>query len=294
MGGNHIFWDSWFFLTIKYQGIQRKSIFSKTLTKFSTLVPNKAILIVTIMLGEGGGYGRPLPPPHHPYVPPIGEGGGYGRPLPPPHHPRLLHTHLRLPRLQRWLHGKTKIPLKGLSQQGLGIPLRSSLKIGHFKERPWANRSRRSLKKIDVSDSRLIWANCSLKMGDSFEKFVFFRWFWQFVPFFMPKSQSLPMLFAHLLFFKERLDWFALVTLHKRATMSDSLRLLMTKKQLWAIRSGCSWQKSNESNLLFFTSKSFFLSQKTSELLEKLMSEFPTLVSTLKHLKMYQVHNTRF
>ena len=29
MGGNHILWDSWFFLVIKYQGIQRKSIFSK-------------------------------------------------------------------------------------------------------------------------------------------------------------------------------------------------------------------------------------------------------------------------
>ena len=45
----------------------------------------------------------------------------------------------------------------------------------------------------------------------------------------MPKSKSVPSLFAHLLFFKEQLEWFAPVDLYKRANMSDSLRLLMTK-----------------------------------------------------------------
>ena len=52
---------------------------------------------------------------------------------------------------------------------------------------------------------------------------------------FMLKSKSLLLLFAHWLFFKER---------------------------QWAIRSGCSWQKSKGSDLLFFMSESFFCSQK--------------------------------
>ena len=45
---------------------------------------------------------------------------------------------------------------------------------------------------------------------------------------FLLKSELLPSLFAHLLFFKERLKQFALVALYKRATMSDSLKSLMT------------------------------------------------------------------
>ena len=46
----------------------------------------------------------------------------------------------------------------------------------------------------------------------------------------MPKSKSLPLLLANLLFFKEWLKQFAPVALYKRATVSDSLRLLMTKE----------------------------------------------------------------
>ena len=84
---------------------------------------------------------------------------------------------------------------------------------------------------------------------------------WQFFPPFM-----LTLLFAHSLFFKERLEQFSLVALYKRATMSDSLRSLMTKEQPWAIRSGCSWQKSNGSNSLFFMSKLLFCSKKMREL----------------------------
>ncbi len=77
------------------------------------------------------------------------------------------------------------------------------------------------------------------------------------------KSESLPKLFAHSLFFKERLERFTPVALYKRATMSDSFRLLMTKEPPWAICSGCSKQKSDGSDLLFLTIESLFRSQKT-------------------------------
>ena len=78
--------------------------------------------------------------------------------------------------------------------------------------------------------------------------------------FFTPKSKSLPPLYAQSLFFKERTERFALIALYKRATVSESLPLLFTQKQRWAIRTGRSWQKSDESDSLFFTSESLFFS----------------------------------
>ena len=79
-----------------------------------------------------------------------------------------------------------------------------------------------------------------------------------------------------------------------RATVSDSLSLLFKKERplanrscrsiqnsnceqialnFFKIRSGRSWQKSDRSNLLFFTSESLFRSEKTSDSLEKTMSK---------------------
>ena len=68
---------------------------------------------------------------------------------------------------------------------------------------------------------------------------------------------------SNLLFKKSDHERIADVALYKRATMRDSLRSLMTKEQ---------W-----SDLLFFMSESIFSSQKTSNLIEKPMSKFPTL-----------------
>ena len=48
----------------------------------------------------------------------------------------------------------------------------------------------------------------------------------------MPKSETLPLLFAHSLFFKEQINRFSLVALYKRETLSHSLRLSMTKEPL--------------------------------------------------------------
>ena len=61
-----------------------------------------------------------------------------------------------------------------------------------------------------------------------------------------------------------------------------SLRSLMTKEQSWAIQSGRPWQKRDGINWHFFTGKSIFCSQKKSKSFEKPMSEFPTLILTLK------------
>ena len=47
----------------------------------------------------------------------------------------------------------------------------------------------------------------------------------------MHKSKLLPLLVAHSLFFREQLEQFAPDALYKGATVSDSLRLLMTKEQ---------------------------------------------------------------
>ena len=134
----------------------------------------------------------------------------------------------------------------------------------------------RSLQKSDVSEAlsllfkkKAMWViHCdSRKLLAKNEWFAqkicsFLMFFlWQFFPPFMLTS-----LFAHSLFFKERLEQFSRVALYKRATMSDSLRSLMTKEQPWAIRSGRSWQKSDGSDSLFFMSKLLFCSKKMSEL----------------------------
>ena len=58
--------------------------------------------------------------------------------------------------------------------------------------------------------------------------FVCLDSFSDFFPLFMPNSELLASLLAHSLFFKEQLEQFALC---KRATVSDLLRLLMTKEQ---------------------------------------------------------------
>ena len=99
------------------------------------------------------------------------------------------------------------------------------------KEQSWANRSRRSLKKGDITDLLVMLANRSQKRAICLKKFLFLvvvDSFSLLSPFFMSKSESVPSLFAPS---------------------------------------------------LFFTSKSFFRSQKTSNSLEKPMSEFPTLLT---------------
>ena len=115
-----------------------------------------------------------------------------------------------------------------------------SLILLFTKELPCAIRS---LKKSDVSNLLVIRANQEQKASDLFEKFLFFV--------------SFPPFYAYLLFFKEQIEQFAPVALYKRATLSNSLRSLMTKE--WQkICLGPSWQKRDGRDLLFFTSESLF------------------------------------
>ena len=44
-------------------------------------------------------------------------------------------------------------------------------------------------------------------------------------------------------------EWFAQIALDKWVIVSESLRSLMSKEQLWVNRSGCSWQKSNHEQI---------------------------------------------
>ena len=86
------------------------------------------------------------------------------------------------------------------------------------------------LKKSDVSDLLVIRMNRLQKQAIC-SKNSYFHMFLTVFPFFMPKSKPLKSLFAHLLFFKERLERFAPVALYKRATVSDSLTSLFKKEQ---------------------------------------------------------------
>ena len=82
------------------------------------------------------------------------------------------------------------------------------------------NRFGHTLKTGDVSDS----SESLAKNERISRKIRIFRMFLTVFPRFMPKSESLL-----LLFFKERLERFAPVALYKKATVSDLLRSLMTK-----------------------------------------------------------------
>ena len=105
----------------------------------------------------------------------------------------------------------------------------------------------------------------SQKTSDSPRKKVvfFIMFFFTVFPLFMPKSELLSSLFADSLFTKEQIT---LVTLFKRANLSDSLWSLLTKEQ--------------HDQFALFPERiaiSLFRSQKTSDLLKKPKSEFPTL-----------------
>ena len=113
------------------------------------------------------------------------------------------------------------------------------------KERPWGNRSCRSLQKSNreqialdfFKKERRQWFACDSseslsKTSDSLEKKLFFECFWQFSPFVCQKSESFPLLFAQPLFFKEGRDRFALVALYKRDTMSKLIPWIFKTERL--------------------------------------------------------------
>ena len=102
------------------------------------------------------------------------------------------------------------------------------------KERPFTNHSRfLFLKKSVVSDSVMILANRSSnllqKTSDSLQKSILSMFLTVF-PLLMPKEQIAPVALCSVAPFKERRERFAFADLYKRATVSNSLRSLMTKE----------------------------------------------------------------
>ena len=130
--------------------------------------------------------------------------------------------------------------------------------VALYKRATWVNWSRRFLKNSNVRNSLVMGANCLQKTSASLKKIIFFHMFLTVFPLFMPKSELLPSLFTHLLFFKERIERFDPITLYKIVMVSNLLRLFMTKERLRAICSGRSWQKSDGSDSLFFAIELIF------------------------------------
>ena len=116
------------------------------------------------------------------------------------------------------------------------------------------NRFGHTLKTGDVSDS-----SESLAKNERISwKIRIFPMFLTVFPRFMPKSESLL-----LLFFKERLERFAPVALYKKATVSDLLRSLMTKER---------------------RKRFILLHTKNQRIAQKTLSEFPTLYVGYRYL----------
>ena len=76
--------------------------------------------------------------------------------------------------------------------------------VAIYKRAPVPESLSFSLKKSGVSDLVMIWANCSQKTSDCAKKSYILYIFDSFTdfPFFMPKSELLPSLFAHCSFVK--------------------------------------------------------------------------------------------
>ena len=122
---------------------------------------------------------------------------------------------------------------------------------------------------------------CYKKRAIRSKIFVFFNMFltvFTAFPLFMPKSASLPSLFAPSLFLKSDRSY-SLLSLYKRVTVNKSLPPLYTKERPWTICSHGSLQKCDDSDLLFSKSNSLFraLLTKNKRFAWKPKSEFPTL-----------------
>ena len=116
------------------------------------------------------------------------------------------------------------------------------------------NRFGHALKTGYVSDS----SESLAKNERISRKIRIFRMFLTVFSRFMPKSESLL-----LLFFKERLERFAPVALYKKATVSDLLRSLMTKER---------------------RKQFILLHTKNQRIAQKTLSEFPTLYVGYRYL----------
>ena len=112
-----------------------------------------------------------------------------------------------------------------------------SLKIAHFKERPWAIHSHRSLQKNDHEQFAQVVLYKRAIVSDSLFKKEQCKWFSHDSSKLLAKNERIAFknsYFSYVLdsfppfYAQERI---APVALYKRLTMSDSLRSLMTKER---------------------------------------------------------------
>ena len=141
--------------------------------------------------------------------------------------------------------------------------MRESILSLFKKEQQWVNQSRalykratvskllsNSLRKSDLSDSLVIWANRSQKTSNLLKKTYFCMFltvFHSVSTIFCQISELLLVLFTQLLFFKDQRDQFINVALYKRATVSKSLPSIFTKEQLWVESIQSIFKKNNGS-----------------------------------------------
>ena len=113
------------------------------------------------------------------------------------------------------------------------VTMSDSLRSFMTNERPWANLSRHSVQKSDMSDSLVIcWANPFQKRAIRSKKFLFFICFWKIFtafPLFYAQVWIAPVALCSVPLFKKRWTRFVLIVLDKRATVSESLLSLFTK-----------------------------------------------------------------
>ena len=137
----------------------------------------------------------------------------------------------------------------------------SKLLTSLYKRAMWENRSCCSLKK-SMWVIRSWFEQIGIK---NHSKNLYFSCVYDSFSTFYVEGESLPLLFNHLLFFKERLERFAPVALYEQVIVSNLLRLFMTKE----------WQ---EQFALFHAQIVLSLTKK-SESLKKPMIKFPTLLN---------------
>ena len=136
--------------------------------------------------------------------------------------------------------------------------MNDSLSLLFKKERPWANRSGRSLQKPIEPIALIFKKRVTSVICSSFEQIALIKpaiRFWQFCP---------P--------FYDAQDQIAPVAVYKRATMSDSFPMLMTKEQ----RERCALFPQR-------TVLSLLRLRKTSDLLEKTDEQIPKTDNTIYH-----------
>ena len=152
----------------------------------------------------------------------------------------------------------------------------SKLLTSLYKRAMWENRSCCSLKK-SMWVIRSWFEQIGIK---NHSKNLYFSCVYDSFSTFYVEGESLPLLFNHLLFFKERLERFAPVALYEQVIVSNLLRLFMTKE----------WQEQFalfHAQIVLSLTKNKWIAQKTYDLISNPVKSWPKPGSALELLYAY-------